>query len=374
MNFAVCRVKKLKASNLAAVGNHNMRISNVPQRDPDGQYERIFGDKNKTTKDLVEEIIDKEIDTEITTIRKDAVVAVELVLSASPEYFRPGKAEEWGQYEIDKVESWRDATIEFIKEKYGENRLADVCLHLDEATPHMHVVLVPLDKKNIKKRRTKQQIKNNEENEVKECTTLNARDMFDRTALTQLQTDYADALKSLNIKRGVKKSRAKNKPLKKFYTEMRAPIQRLKFNVPNIKKPPLFNSNKWLEETNREVNKSFKEQSAQLEELRRIASKYKQRYLNEKAKTQYIVENFDTVKEIKETFRALTTEIQSLEHLNEQQANEFKTEIKELKNALESSVDESRNKDKAFEEFKKRYFKLKNEVEAKRDNDNSFSL
>lgn len=66
---------------------------------------------------------------------------VQIVLSASPEYFReegqgPG---EWSQ---DKLDAWKAETIAWLKAEYGDD-LAHVSMHLDEDTPHMHVLVIP---------------------------------------------------------------------------------------------------------------------------------------------------------------------------------------------------------------------------------------
>mgnify|MGYP000697188965 CR=1 FL=1 len=368
MSFAVCRVKKLKSSDLAAVGGHNMRTIDVPHREPNGQFYRIGFNKNKTTEELVNEKLDKFVKKKI---RKDAAVAVELVLSASPEYFRPTAPENWGFYEKEKVEAWQKKTIDFIREKYKDGRIADICVHLDEATPHMHVVLVPLQKKQLKKRRTKEQIKNNISAETYESVTLNARDMFDKTALSQLQTDYAEALKPLGISRGIKHSRAKNKPLKKYYAEIATKESCLKFDYPVIQKPPMFNAQNWVDENNQNIKQVFEKQQEEIQRLQKLSEKYKNRYENEKNKTKYIAENFATVDEIQKTIKTLKAEIRSLKHLNEQQAKEFKLKINELTNDLESYQSEMTNKDEELLNFKKRYFKLKNEIE--KDNDLGFS-
>lgn len=368
MNFAVCRIKKLKSSDLANVGGHNMRTMDVPHRNEDGQFYRLGFDKNKTTEELVNEKLEKFVDKKI---RKDAVVAVELVLSATPDYFRPKDPSKWGQYEKEKVKVWQEKTIDFIRKKYKDSRIADICVHLDEATPHMHVVLVPLQKKQLKKRRTKDQIKNNVPAETYNSITLNARDMFDKTALSQLQTDYAEALKPLGINRGIKYSRAKNKPLKSFYGEISAKND-LSFDYPVIQKPPLFNPKKWVEESNQNIQQAFKEQQKELVKMQKLALRYEKKYKDEKRKTEYIVENFGTIEEIKGKIRDLVTEIQNQDDLNKQQAEKFELKINELTSDLESYQYEMKNKDEELLIFKKRYFKLKNEIEVSRGND--FSL
>jgi hypothetical protein len=362
MSFAVCRVKKLKSSDLAAVGGHNMRTIDVPHRDHDGQFYRLGFDQNKTTSELVNEKLDKFVKKKI---RKDAAVAVELVLSASPEYFRPQSPDKWGFYEKEKVELWQKKTIDFIRQKYKDSRIADICVHLDEATPHMHLVLVPLQKKQLKKRRTKEQIKNNTAAETYESVTLNARDMFDKTALSQLQTDYAEALKSLGISRGIKHSRAKNKPLKKYYSEIAAEENRLKFDCPVIEKPPLFSAQSWVNENNESIQKAFEKQQKEMQRLQKLTEKYKARYENERSKTKYIAENFADVSDIRQ-------HISDLERDNVNTTESYEAKLKTLENRLHEAVELLSDKDAELLAVKKRYHKLKNKLDFDNENDLSY--
>ena len=99
MNYAICRVSKLKSpSKLRSVGNHNTRRMDVPNADPDRAHGRIFGD-DKNLDTLVQERFDS---LDVST-RKDSVLAMEIMLSASPEHFRPGNPLKWGSFDKDKV-------------------------------------------------------------------------------------------------------------------------------------------------------------------------------------------------------------------------------------------------------------------------------
>lgn len=66
---------------------------------------------------------------------------VQMVLSASPEFFRddPDDAGTWNE---GTLQEWKDRTMKWLRSEYGAD-LAHVSLHLDEDTPHMHVLVVP---------------------------------------------------------------------------------------------------------------------------------------------------------------------------------------------------------------------------------------
>lgn len=66
---------------------------------------------------------------------------VQIVLSASPEFFRADNQGP-GEWDQSKLQEWRDSTMRWLREEYGDD-LAHASLHLDEDTPHIHVLIVP---------------------------------------------------------------------------------------------------------------------------------------------------------------------------------------------------------------------------------------
>lgn len=65
-----------------------------------------------------------------------------IVVSASPEYFRPNDPKAVGTWDDDRLEKWVEATTAMLKEEHGAD-LVYVELHLDEDTPHIHAVVAP---------------------------------------------------------------------------------------------------------------------------------------------------------------------------------------------------------------------------------------
>lgn len=70
--------------------------------------------------------------------RKDAVTFIDGLYTASPDFFQDKKPEEIERYFKD--------CLEFHKKTYGDH-VINAVVHLDEATPHMHVVSVPIVEK-----------------------------------------------------------------------------------------------------------------------------------------------------------------------------------------------------------------------------------
>ena len=192
--FTVLRIQKLKTwGAVAGAGKHNQRERETPNANDtrSAGNEHLIGTPGM---DNVAEV-KKAIGTQ--RIRKNAVLGVEMLLSASPAYFRPDTPGQAGVYDTTRLQNWKQATMGWLHEQYG-NRVVSAILHVDEATPHIHALLVPLDGKG----------------------KLNCRALFGGTrhTLSRLQSDYAEAVTSLGIERGIENSRASHQKVSQFYT------------------------------------------------------------------------------------------------------------------------------------------------------------
>jgi hypothetical protein len=141
--------------------------------------------------------------------RKDAVLCMEGLLSASPEYFRPNNPSQAGVYDPKRTEAWVKASMAWLRKEFGD-RLASAVLHLDEATPHIQVAIVPLDRTTGR---------------------LDAKTQFGRAELRRFQTDYAKALKPLGIRRGVEGSQAKHQDVQRYYGLVNAAQEPLELSL-----------------------------------------------------------------------------------------------------------------------------------------------
>lgn len=65
-----------------------------------------------------------------------------IVLSASPEYFRPSDPAAVGTWDEDRLAAWKEATMNQLRQEHGAD-LIFAELHLDEDTPHIHAVVAP---------------------------------------------------------------------------------------------------------------------------------------------------------------------------------------------------------------------------------------
>ncbi|WP_253822789.1 plasmid recombination protein [Salmonella enterica] len=68
--------------------------------------------------------------------RKEAVLAVEYVMTASPEWWKEATPRQQAEF-FARSEQW-------LEKKYGKDRVVAAVVHRDEATPHRDAFVVPL--------------------------------------------------------------------------------------------------------------------------------------------------------------------------------------------------------------------------------------
>lgn len=240
--FPILRVKKSSdAKHATAASDHNYRkypVANADEQAPYPSPEYL----NLAERGYWELAKERIQEAGVTVRRKDAVQCVEVMLSASPEWF---KRDEKGQAADYSNSKWTKDNLAFLQKTFGEKNVLAFKLHQDEKTPHIHALVVPLTSDN----------------------RLSARDVFGRPALRHLQTNYANAMAEYGLRRGVEKSQAKHKPMKQFYGqqaqtaqqagELLAPVESKLFT---IDKPAFWSRvsvEKWVEEQSRKVNDHF---------------------------------------------------------------------------------------------------------------------
>ncbi len=195
MAYAIARLKKLKRGNISGSASHTARERETPNADPTQKNIRFIGSLNPQER-LEDLVLAKIGDSEQKRkIRTDAVYCVELLLSASPSYFRPNCPTQAGYYEPQKLDDWVEATHQWLADEYG-SRIVRAELHLDEATPHIHAYFVPLDDEG----------------------QLRCNHFFDgRQKIHEFQDSYYQTMRLIELERGIKGSRAKHQDIKDFY-------------------------------------------------------------------------------------------------------------------------------------------------------------
>jgi len=143
MPYAILRFQKRKAGGVAACERHNERKKEAYKSNPDIDMER-----SKNNYHLVPPpryTYKKEINRMVAEagcrVRKDSVMMVETLITASPEFMNSLPPKEQKEYFT--------MALDFIAGRVGEKNILSAVVHMDEKTPHMHLCFVPitLDKK-----------------------------------------------------------------------------------------------------------------------------------------------------------------------------------------------------------------------------------
>ena len=198
MAFAILRTAKLKtAGNIGGLNNHLTRAMDVPNADPEliGYNSRPIGTEN-----LLQDIQNRLSELEIIP-RKNAVLAIEHLMTASPEAFAyekyidsDGKTGLRGQ--VDTWKAFKKDCFNWLSDRYGTENIVNITVHLDESTPHLHAVVVPIDSRK----------------------KLNCRAFLGgREKMSEMQTSFAEKVKHLGLERGIEGSKAIHQDVKAFY-------------------------------------------------------------------------------------------------------------------------------------------------------------
>lgn len=187
MSYVVCHVKKFKSNDVKGMQIHNQRESeNSINKDIDSSRTNLNYDLhnqnqinyNKRVKEILEEGYKGN-----RAIRKDATVMTGTIVSSDREFFNKLNSEQ--------TKLFFETSYNYFKNFYGEKNIIAAQVHLDETTPHMHIMAVPL----------------------KEDGRLSAKTMITRESLRKFQSELPKLLqeKGFGINRGIENSKANHK-------------------------------------------------------------------------------------------------------------------------------------------------------------------
>lgn len=135
--YAILRFAKYKGATLSRIEAHNERTKDVYASNPDIDTERSRLNFHPVKpRGKYREVSNRIIRESGCRVRKDSVTAVEVLITASPEFFEGKKLRE--------VKEFFDYALEFMKEKQDAGTYVSAVVHVDEKTPHMHLIFVPL--------------------------------------------------------------------------------------------------------------------------------------------------------------------------------------------------------------------------------------
>lgn len=254
LNYAIFRSEPIYTINdLAQIGSHNKREKKAYNSNPDiklelskdnielvpladkyvkgfkmlvKDYEKEHNERMKTERDDRKRTFNQMLD------KSKNVVADELLFTATNEFFKDMTRED--------IIDWANTCMEFVYEDLGytKEQVLHSVIHLDEKTPHIHCVVVPLVKKLDKRTNTER------------YTISKKQYIKDKVHLSELQDKYHKRLtdKGYDLERGIKGSDRKHIKIKDYKKINRKLEQNL--NVRNDRLDKIMNElDKQLETT-----------------------------------------------------------------------------------------------------------------------------
>ena len=186
MGYAILRTQKLKSP--VAVRRsmkHAFREQDTPNADPNRLAENTHIGANSVAEGIA--AFNAALPSKY---RKDAVLAIEYLVTASPEDMKNKTREQQDEY-------FKDA-LEWLRSKHGVDQVVYAGIHRDEKTPHMFAYVVPVDP---------------------DSGRLNAKKWLGGAkALNEMQTDFAHQVgRPHGLQRGIEGSKATHTTVREFY-------------------------------------------------------------------------------------------------------------------------------------------------------------
>lgn len=257
----VLHIEKGRLSGETGYGKHLDRSKKVVNADPDRTHlnfrvvmdettGKLVANRMQYTKGLKERIDERIRDGYTHTnksgqkreIRKDAVRYIDIIMSA-------GHDEMMAVVKANKLVEWAGKSFGWCAKEFGVANIVDFSVHLDETTPHIHAVVVP----------------------ITEDGRLCAKEMMGNSVhFRKMQEGY---WKEVTSKYGIERSElgsvAKHDDVKKYYARVNSSMadyitDPLKMNAqvlqaPIIDTPPIRHRENWAEEQNKTISKRFQE-------------------------------------------------------------------------------------------------------------------
>lgn len=208
---AISRHTKLKSfGEIGGSLSHTYRTRLTPNAD------LSRADLNENDFETPEQVIEAIKNRLPEKLRKDNVLCIEYLKTASPD---------WDGWGTEKEHQFFEESKQYLIEKYGADNVISTHIHRDETTPHLIAYIVPVDEKTGK---------------------LNAKKWLGGKAkLSKSQTDFANRVEYLGLERGVEGSKAEHVSIKKYYASVENTLNKMpEVDFDNLPAPGLLESRK----------------------------------------------------------------------------------------------------------------------------------
>lgn len=223
MSYAIFRVEPInKLKDLGQIGAHNTRTKEAYKSNPDidksksinninlvpithkdyytsymnlvKDYKKQHDEKQKTERENRKKTFSQMLDD------SNSVIADELLFTSDKDFFK--------SMTRDEIIKWAECCMDFVYEDIGYDKwqILNATIHMDEKTPHLHCVVVPLIKKFDKR--------SNQE----KWTISKKQYMKDKNYLSTLQDKYHKRMtdNGYDLDRGIKNSDNEHIDIKQY--------------------------------------------------------------------------------------------------------------------------------------------------------------
>ena len=118
-----------------------------------------------------------------------------------------------------KFENWISDSVRWAQDKFGKENVVGAVLHMDETTPHLHLVIVPIVTFERERAAREAKVKKRYRTKPKGTARLCANDVATPENLSLCQDEYALAVKKYGLERGERGSKARHVDQQEYYRD-----------------------------------------------------------------------------------------------------------------------------------------------------------
>jgi len=137
MPFAIMRFAKRKSGSVGGICKHHERQKEKYESNPDIDNKRTAQNYHIVhPRESYREEISRRINDAGCKTRKDSVLFIDTLITASPEFFE--------QHSPQENQMYFERAVSFLAQEVGGGNIISAVVHMDERTPHMHLCFTPI--------------------------------------------------------------------------------------------------------------------------------------------------------------------------------------------------------------------------------------
>lgn len=190
MAKVILRCEKIKSKNMfVKMHKHNFRTDYCENIDKSNSYkneELIALPEGETYKSILDKKIKESEYYKTHKVRSNAVFGIDVQIGFSREKLTDAT------FDLD---AWKTQAVKWAEDTFGKENVISAVLHMDESTPHIHAVVIPMDDGKLN------------------CSKF----LGSPQKMSELQSSIGQYMSEVGLERGGRRSVAKHTDIQKFY-------------------------------------------------------------------------------------------------------------------------------------------------------------